>query len=77
MKTIKVGSLCVRINDETSSYFKPRKGFRQEDPLSPLLFNLVASIFTRMLIKAVRNDLISGLLPQVIDRGGDQSVICR
>ena len=66
---VKGGSLCVRINDENSTYFKPGKGLRQGDPLSPLLFNLVADIFTRMLMKAAANNLISGLLPQVLEGG--------
>ena len=69
MKVVKGGSLCVRINDENSTYFKPGKGLRQGDPLSPLLFNLVADIFTRMLMKAAANNLISGLLPQVLEGG--------
>ena len=69
MKIVKGVSLCVRINDENSTYFKPRKGLRQGDPSSPLLFNLVADIFTRMLMKAAANNLISGLLPQVIEGG--------
>jgi hypothetical protein len=59
----------VRINDENSTYFKPGKGLRQGDPLSPLLFNLVADIFTRMLIKAAANNLISGLLPNTFEGG--------
>jgi hypothetical protein len=63
------GSICVRINDENSGFFKPRKGLRQSDPLSPLLFNLVAVVFTRMLMKAARLNLISGLMPQVIKGG--------
>lgn len=67
LKIVKGGSLCIRINDENNTYFKPGKGLRQGDPLSPLLFNLVADIFTRILVKAVANDLISGLLPQVIE----------
>jgi len=69
MKVVKGGSLCVRINDENSTYFKLGKGLRQGDPLSPLLFNLVADIFTRMLVKAASNSLIAGLLPQVIAGG--------
>ena len=46
--------------------YRLRKAFRkihvrQGDPLSPLFFNLVADIFTRMLIKAASNNLISSL----------------
>ena len=63
------GSVCVRINDENSCFFKPGKGLRQGDPISPLLFNLVADVFSRMLMKAARQGLISGLLPQVVEGG--------
>ena len=68
-KVVRGGSLCIRMNDENSSYFKPGKGLRQGDPLSPLLFNLVADVFSRMLMKAAKQNLITGLLPQVIDGG--------
>jgi hypothetical protein len=34
---------------------------RQGDPLSPLLFNLVVDVLTRMLIKASNANLIRGL----------------
>lgn len=39
------------------------------DPYSPLLFNLVADVFTKMLSKAASHDLISSLLPNVIPGG--------
>ena len=58
------GSICIRMNDENSTFFKPSKGLRQGDPLSPLLFNLVADVFTRMLLRAAKRNLISSLLPQ-------------
>ena len=41
----------------------------RETLLSPLLFNLVVDIFTRMLMKAAANNLIFGLLPQVLEGG--------
>ena len=63
------GSLCVRINDENSSYFKVGKGLKQGDPCSPILFNLVADVFSKMLFKAADVGLIRGLLPQVVDGG--------
>jgi hypothetical protein len=56
------GSVGVRINECDSHYFLTGKGLRQGDPLSPILFNLVADVFTKMLIKAARQNLISGLL---------------
>ena len=52
-----------------SSYFGVGKGLRQGDPLSPLLFNLVVDVFTRMLMKAARHNLIEGLLPEVVNGG--------
>ena len=68
-KVIQGGSICIRINYENSAYFKPRKGLRQGDPLSPIISNLVADIFTRMLMKAARSSLVAGLLPRALDGG--------
>jgi hypothetical protein len=62
-KVVQGGSLCIRMNDENSTFFKPGKGLRQGDPLSPLLFNLVADVFSRMLMRAAKVNLITGLLP--------------
>jgi hypothetical protein len=42
------GSICIRVNDVNNPYFRPGKGLRQGDPLSPLLFNLVVDVFTRI-----------------------------
>jgi hypothetical protein len=45
---VKGGSIAIRLNDRNNHYFRPGKGLRQRDPLSPLLFNLVADVFTRL-----------------------------
>jgi len=66
-KVVKGGSICVRINEENGGYFKLGKGLRQGDPLSPLLFNLVADVFTKILEKAAREQLITGLLTNVCE----------
>jgi hypothetical protein len=42
MRTVENGKVCVNMNGEKSKYFKTFRGLRQDDPLSPQLFNLVA-----------------------------------
>lgn len=54
----------LNLNGEDSSYFKHGKGLRQGDPISPLLFNLVGDVLTKMLVKAERGGLIRGLMPE-------------
>jgi hypothetical protein len=76
IKMVKGGSICIRINDVNSSFFRPGKGLRQEDPLSPLLFNMVVDVLTRMLSKAALKGYISRFMDDVCP-GGDQFVICR
>jgi hypothetical protein len=39
------------------------KGLKQGDPLSPILFNLVAAVFSKIMFKAANNQLICSLLP--------------
>jgi hypothetical protein len=56
-------SIGVNLTGEESSYFKPGKGLRQGDPISPILFNLVIDVLTRMLMKASEAGQIQGLAP--------------
>jgi hypothetical protein len=42
---------------------------RQGDPISPLLFNLVIDVFTRMMGKAARKGYIQGFMTQVFPEG--------
>jgi hypothetical protein len=63
------GSVGVNLNWEESSYFKPGKGLRQGDPISPLLFNLVGDVLTRMWRKAAREGHIKGLLTDFREGG--------
>ena len=33
------GSVAIKVNDDVGHYFQTKKGLRQKDPLSPILFN--------------------------------------
>jgi hypothetical protein len=69
MRLVKGGSFSIWINDENNPYFKPGKGLRQGDPLSPLLLNMVVDMFTRMLMKAAGNGYITGLMSTLHPEG--------
>lgn len=56
-------------SSEDSSFFKTSKGLRQGDPLSPILFNLIGDVLTRMLLKAADCGLIKGLLTDFAENG--------
>jgi hypothetical protein len=43
-------SVAINVNDEVEPFFQTKKGLRQGDPWSPLLFNIVADMLA---IKAV------------------------
>lgn len=63
------GSFSVKINNSIGSYVIAGKDLKQGDPLSLILFNFVADVFSKMLYKAAQANLIQGLLPQVVQGG--------
>ena len=46
------GSVGVKVNDDIGKKFQTKKGLRQGDQLSPLLFNLVADMLAVMIARA-------------------------
>jgi hypothetical protein len=57
------GSVGVKLNDMEGYFFLTNKGL---DPISPLLFNCVVDVFSRMLIKGIQCGLIKGRCPNFI-----------
>jgi hypothetical protein len=63
------GSVGIKVNNDTGHYFQTRKGLRQGDPLSPILFNLVGDMLAIMIARAKEDGLIGGLIPHLVDGG--------
>jgi exonuclease III len=66
---IEKGSVGIRVNDDIGRYFQTKKGLRQGDPLSPILFNIVADMLAIMIQRAKADDQISGLIPHLVEGG--------
>lgn len=63
------GRVAININGEVKDFFKTYRGVRQGDPLSPLLFNLVADALSEMLNRAKEAGHLEGLVPQLVQGG--------
>jgi hypothetical protein len=46
------GSLAIKVNDDIGQYFQTKKGLRLGDPLSPILFNIMADMLAIMIERA-------------------------
>lgn len=60
------GKVCINVNAQSSPFFRTFRGLHQGDPLSPLLFNIVADSLGALLDKAVAAQHIGGVLPELI-----------
>ena len=68
-KVIFRGSVAVKVNDNIGHYFQTRKGVRQGDPLSPILFNIVVDMLVVLISRAKEAEQIKGVVPHLIDEG--------
>lgn len=63
------GSVGVKVNEEIGHYFQTRQGLRQGDPLSPILFNLVADMLAILVSTAKANNQFKGPVPNLVEGG--------
>jgi hypothetical protein len=61
------GSVAIRVNDDTGRYFQTKKGLRQGDPLSPMLFNILADMLAILIERAKADGQIEGVIPHLVD----------
>jgi hypothetical protein len=63
------GSVSIKVNYDVGKYFQTKKGLRQGDPLSPVLFNIVADMLAIMIERATSEGQIEGVIPHLVDGG--------
>ena len=62
---VRGGSVGIKVNEDIGHYFQTKKGLRQGNLLSPLLFNLVADMLAVLIERAkvngdIRDSTFSG-----------------
>jgi hypothetical protein len=68
-KFVEKGSVGIRVNNDIGHHFQTRKGLRQGDPLSPILFNIIADMLAILIARAKEDGQVNGLIPHLVDRG--------
>src|SRR3954465_3327368 len=63
------GSVAVNVNNEIGRFFQTKKGLRQGDPLSPILFNIVTDMLAIVNERAKTDGQIEGVVPHLVDGG--------
>ena len=63
------GSAGINVNDDISHNFQTRKGLRQGDPMSPILFNIVADMLVMIINRAKKNGQVQGIIPHLVEDG--------
>jgi len=61
------GSVAINVNDNVNHFFQTRKGLG--DPLSPLIFNIVADMLAILMNRVKVDGQINGVVPHLIDEG--------
>ena len=69
-QVITKGSVAIKVNDDdVGHYFQRRKGVKQGDPLSPILFNTVVDMLAILIAKAKEIQQFKGVVPHLVDDG--------
>ena len=59
----------IEVNDQIGSYFQTKKGLRQGDPLSPILFNIVVDMLAIIIARAKEDGQVKGVVPHLVEEG--------
>jgi hypothetical protein len=63
------GHVGVKINDQDGQNFQTKKGVRQGDLLSAILFNIVVDMLAILIKRAKEEGQVTGVIPHLVDDG--------
>jgi hypothetical protein len=63
------GHVGIKVNDQVSQNFQTKKGLRQGDSLSLLLFNTMVNMLAILINRAKNEGYINGVVPHLVDNG--------
>ena len=63
------GSVGIKVNDDIGHYFQTKKGLRQGDPMSPILFNIIADLLAIIIKRAKDDGQIRRVTPHLVEDG--------
>ena len=63
------GNVNIKVNDQLGSYFQTKKGLRQGDPMSPILFNIVVDMLAILIARAKEAGQVEGVIPHLVQDG--------
>jgi hypothetical protein len=69
LQLVSGGQTAISVNGEIGPFFRNKRGVRQGDPISPLLFDLVADALDGMLTRAKEAGHFAGVVPHLIEGG--------
>ena len=61
--------MAIKVNNDVGHYFQTKKGLRQGDSMSPMLFNIVAGMLAILIKRAKQDGQIEGVGPHLVDGG--------
>jgi hypothetical protein len=61
--------VCTNMNGGENSIFRTFQGLREGDPLSPILFNLVAGTLSSLMTRTVEKGMLRGVVSHLIPGG--------